>query len=293
MGNIRLGKVVLNLLGAIAGDMIGQPYEFMVGMKTTDFELLNIERNLFTDDSVMTIAIAKAILDAGVKASDEELSKMMKKCMIMYGKKHPYAGYGSSFYNWLYQENPRPYNSWGNGSAMRVGSVAWFFQDDLYRTLDVAKISAELTHNHPEGIKGAVSTAHVIWLALNEYDKVEIRNIIKDKYYSLNKNCDEIRKGYKFDVSCQGTVPVAIECFLEGNNYEDVVRLAVSMGGDSDTLACIAGSMAEAYYGVPYSIKKKVYQILPDDLIDCLNQFNAYITDKLLLKSILRKKTER
>ncbi|MGN1139845.1 MAG: ADP-ribosylglycohydrolase family protein [Oliverpabstia sp.] len=254
------------MLGAIAGDMIGQPYEFMVGMKTTDFELLNVERNLFTDDSVMTIAIAKGILD---------------------------AGYGSSFYNWLYQENPRPYNSWGNGSAMRVGSIAWFFQDDLYRTLDVARISAELTHNHPEGIKGAVSTAHVIWLALNEYEKVEIRNIIKDKYYVLNKNCDEIRKEYRFDVSCQGTVPVAIECFLEGNNYEEVVRLAVSMGGDSDTLACIAGSMAEAYYGVPYSIKKKVYQILPEDLADCLNQFNDYITDKLLVDNILRKRTER
>lgn len=270
------------MLGAIAGDMIGQPYEFMVGMKSTDFELLNIERNRFTDDSVMTIAIARGILEAGVKASDEEISEMMKKYMIMYGKKYPDAGYGSAFCYWLHQENPQPYNSWGNGSAMRVSSIAWLFQDDLSRTLDVARISAKLTHSHPEGIRGAVSTAHVIWLALHEYAKEEIRNIVKEKYYALDKSCDEIRKIYKFDVSCQGTVPVAIECFLEGNNYEEVVRLAVSMGGDADTLACIAGSMAEAYYGIPYSIKKKVYQILTKDLAECLTLFNNYISDKML-----------
>lgn len=269
------------MLGAIAGDMIGQPYEFMVGMKTTDFELLNVGRNLFTDDSVMTIAVAKGILEAGVNASDEELSETMKKYMIMYGRKHPRAGYGSAFYKWLYEEKPHPYNSWGNGSAMRVSSVAWFFADDLHRTLDVARLSAELTHNHPEGIKGAVSTAHVIWLALNGYDKGKIRDIVEDTYYVLDKNCDEIRKDYRFDVSCQGTVPVAIECFLEGDNYEQVVRLAVSMGGDADTLACIAGGMAEAYYGVPYSIRRKVYKILSADLIDCLNQFNDYIADYL------------
>ncbi|WP_373218807.1 ADP-ribosylglycohydrolase family protein [Ruminococcus sp. 5_1_39BFAA] len=279
------------MLGAIAGDIIGQPYEFMQNMKTTDFELLNIERNLFTDDSVMTIAIAKGILEAGINASDEALSEKMKECMISYGRRYPNAGYGSSFHHWIYQENPRPYNSWGNGSAMRVGSVAWLFQNDLCRTLDVARLSrsAELTHNHPEGIKGAVSTAHIIWMALNEYDKSEIRDTVEDKYYKLDRNCDVIRKEYRFDVSCQGTVPVAIECFLEGNNYEEIVRLAVSMGGDSDTLACIAGSMAEAYYGVPYSIKKKVYQILPADLLACLHQFNDYITDKLCIDRTLCK----
>lgn len=271
------------MIGAIAGDIIGEPYEFMPGMKTADFELLNIYRNRFTDDSVMTAAVAKGIMEAGVNASDEELSESIKKNMIKYGRNHKNAGYGTSFLQWLYEENPQPYNSWGNGSAMRVGSVAWFYEESLPRALEVAKISAELTHNHPEGVKGAVSTTHVIWMALNGYDKDEIRKIVNKRYYKLDKDCDEIRKDYQFDVSCQGTVPVAIECFLEGNNYEEVVRLAVSMGGDADTLACIAGSMAEAYYGVPYTIKKSAMTVLSVDLIEVLKLFEEYVSNKLMV----------
>lgn len=269
------------MLGAIAGDMIGQPYEFITGMKTMDFDLLQENRNRFTDDSVMTIAVAKGILDAGKAASVEELAESMKKNMVLYGRRHSDVGYGRSFFQWLHDDCPKPYNSWGNGSAMRVSAVAWIFADDLEKALETAKASAALTHNHPEGIKGAVCTVHVIWMALNGFKKEDIRKTVRKQYYDWKESCDETRAYYKFDVSCQGTVPVAVQCFLEGHNYEEVVRLAVSMGGDSDTLACIAGSMAEAYYGMPYSIKKKACRMLSPDLALVVDQFETYVFSEM------------
>ena len=253
------------MIGAIAGDIIGQPYECRP-IKTMDFPLLDEELNRYTDDSVMTLAICKAILDAGKNAEDDILFEAMKNAMQEYGRKYWNAGYGGMFARWIVMENPQPYGSYGNGSAMRVSSVAWIYRENLERALHVAKMSAEITHNHPEGIKGAVAATHCMWMSLNGLGKDEIRKELAEKYYPLENSCDEIRKTYFFDATCQGTVPVAIQCFLEGNSYEQTVRLAVSMGGDSDTLAAIAGGIAEAYYGVPPYVVRKVMKILPEEL---------------------------
>lgn len=264
------------MLGAIAGDIIGQPYEFRP-IKTTDFKLIDCHKNTFTDDSVMTLAVCRGILNAGLKADDSKIYEEMQKSMQAYGRAFPYAGYGASFDRWIYADDPKPYNSWGNGSAMRVSSVAWLFADNLEKTLSVASLSAEITHNHPEGVKGAAATAHCIWMALNGFSKDEIKTEVERKYYLLDSTCDKIRPDYHFDVSCMGTMPVAIQCFLEGNNYEEVVRLAVSMGGDSDTLACIAGGIAEAYYGLPPYIAKQVMEILPEELQKDIEKFREMI----------------
>ena len=253
------------MLGAIAGDIIGQPYEFRP-IKTTEFELINCNKNVFTDDSVMTIAVCMGIMNAGLDAEDKKIYEEIQESMQKYGRAFPYAGYGASFDRWIYSENPKPYNSWGNGSAMRVSSVAWLFSDNLEKALSVAALSAKITHNHLEGIKGAVAAAHCIWMALNGFTKDRIKSEVEAKYYLLDSTCDEIRPDYQFDVSCMGTMPVAIQCFLEGNNYEEVVRLAVSMGGDSDTLACIAGGIAEAYYGLPPYIAGMTMRVLPEKL---------------------------
>lgn len=182
---------------------------------------------------------------------------------------------------WLESEDPQPYNSWGNGSAMRVGAIPFLYMDDLKRCLEIAAIQAEITHNHPEGIKGAVSIAHTAWLALRGVSKEEIWEIISDDYYPLEESCDSIREWYRFDVSCQGTCPVAIQCFLESSDYESAVRLAVSMGGDSDTLACITGTIAEAYYGVPLRFQKTAMEILPEDLKGVARRFDEFVKDSL------------
>lgn len=264
------------MYGSMIGDMVGADYEF-VGIKTTDF---SFQLSYFTDDTVMTIAVAHGLMK-NKNERDINLIKENLICSMQYfGQKYDNVGYGSAFFSWLFKRNPSPYNSFGNGAAMRVGSIAYLYPDDLERALEVAKISAEISHNHPEGIKGAVATVELIWLANAGADKDELKKAAL-KYYNLNKTCDEIRKDYKFDVTCQGTVPVAIECFLEGNNYEESVRLAISMGGDSDTLACICGSIAEAYFGVPEYLKKECRKCLLDHggagLLDVVNQFEKYI----------------
>lgn len=266
------------MYGSIIGDMIGSPYEF-VGIKTTDFEF---KLSCFTDDSVMTVAVAQALMNCGTDYNPMLIKERIIQSMQYFGKKFDHAGYGSTFYSWLFKRNPEPYNSYANGSAMRCGSIAYFYPDDLERALEVAKLSAEVSHNHPEGIKGAVSVTEIIWLANARKDKEELREAAS-KYYELRKTCDEIRVEHKFDVSCQGTVPVAIQCFLEGNNYEEVVRLAISMGGDSDTLACIAGSMAEAFYGVPEYLKKKCRESLieqgGEELLEVMDSWEQYLRE--------------
>jgi ADP-ribosylglycohydrolase len=247
------------ILGAIAGDIIGSIYEFD-NIKTIDFPLFS-DGSCATDDSIMTFATMDVLINKG------EYTKTYQK----YGRKYPhpdYGGYGRKFNEWIHTTQPRPYNSWGNGSAMRVSPIGWAF-DTLEQTIEEAKNSAEVTHNHAEGIKGAQAAASAIYLARNGNTKDEIKKyIVKTFGYDLDRKIDEIRPIYHFDVSCQGSVPEAIIAFMESNNYENAVRLAVSIGGDSDTIGCITGGIAEAFYGqVPDIILKKVLEILPKEFV--------------------------
>ena len=257
------------MLGAIIGDMVGVPYEFD-NIKTKDFELFSDETK-FSDDTVLTCAVATALINAK-DDSDVEIKKNVIEQLKYFGVRYINAGYGGRFKKWLLSENTEPYNSWGNGSAMRVSPVGWFF-DDIKTTRRVAVLTAAVTHNHPEGIKGAEAAASVIFLGRTGHSKEEIREYVEKEFYKLDRSCDEIRPGYKFDVSCQGTVPVAIQAFLEGNNFEEVLRLSISLGGDSDTLACIACGMAEAYYGIPSWIISEGLERLPEHLKKAINEF--------------------
>lgn len=226
------------MLGAIVGDIIGSVYEF-IGVKDYNFKLLP-QGSRLTDDSVMTIAVAYWLNYYGEIGHTRE---QLIECMQKIGRKYPYAGYGSSFNCWLRSENPQPYNSWGNGAAMRVSPVG-LFAETLDEALALAKISAEVSHNHPEGIAGAQSVAAAVWMAKNGYTKENIRQYIQTQFnYDLTRTVDEIRPTYQWDVSCQGSVPESIICFLEGKDFIDVIRKAVSLGGDADTMACIAGSI--------------------------------------------------
>ena len=264
------------MYGAILGDIIGSPYEFdSHNIKTKEFELFS-ERSEFTDDSIMTLAVADAVMTAGRDASDEELKKALVNSMQTIGRRYPFAGYGMKFSSWLYDDDPKPYDSFGNGSAMRVSSIPWLFQDDFVRMLHVARLSAEVTHNHPEGVKGAVSVAAAIFLAIHGKDKETIKKHVTGAYkYDLSRTCDQIRPDYHHVESCQETVPEAMTAFLEGKDFEDVIRTAVSLGGDSDTLTCIAGSMAEAFFGVPQDLKDTCRDMLTSDLLEILDRFDA------------------
>ena len=260
------------MYGAILGDMVGAPYEFDRGNKSKQFEFWNPDCQ-FTDDSVMSIAVAEALMRAGLDGSEGMIKKALVESMQAWGHRYPYAGYGFRFGNWLESEDPQPYNSWGNGSAMRVSSVGWLY-DSLERTKEVARWTAEVTHNHPEGMKGAEATASAIYLARTGASKEEIRNYIISEFgYDLSRTCDEIRPSYHHVESCQETVPEAITAFLEGNDFEDVIRTAVSLGGDCDTLTCIAGGIAESFYGVPLPMKEEVRRRLKADLLQVLDDF--------------------
>ena len=250
------------MLGAIAGDIIGSVHEYL-GIKTRDFPLF-VPRSQFTDDSVLTVAVAD-----GVLTGTPYLDKFHE-----YGQHYPNAGYGLSFARWLESGSRKPYNSWGNGSAMRVSPIGFAF-NSLFEILEEAKRSAEVTHNHPEGIRGAQATASAIFMARQGKTKEEIRNFIEQTFhYDLSRPCDEIRPDYSFNESCQGTVPEAITAFLDSTGYEDAVRLAVSLGGDADTLACIAGGIAEAFYGgVPKSIADRAIELLDERLKNVLDRF--------------------
>ena len=265
------------MYGAILGDIIGSPYEFNShNYKAKDFPLFSA-RCRFTDDSVMTLAVAKAFMDAGLDATEEELTKTLCTVMPEVGRCHPNCGYGGNFYYWIMLGKTQPYNSYGNGSAMRVSSVAWLY-NDLDSVRRAARISASVSHNHPEGIKGAESVASAIFLARSGKSKAEIKDYIEREFgYDLNRTCDEIRPNYRMDETCQGSVPEAIIAFLEGESFEDTVRNAVSLGGDSDTIACIAGSIAEAFYGVPEELKIECRKRLTPDLLEILESFDAVV----------------
>lgn len=253
------------MLGAIVGDIIGSVYEWN-NIKTKGFQLFS-PRCAFTDDTVMTLAVAEGLMAGGSPAA---FIQAMKK----YGRKYPNAGYGGRFGSWLFSEDRQPYNSWGNGSAMRVSAVAWMF-DTLPEVEDYAEISAAVTHNHPEGIKGAQSTAAAIFLARKGKTKDEIKAYVENKYgYDLRRTLDEIRVNYHFNESCQGTVPEAITAFLESVDFEDAIRNAISLGGDSDTLAAITGSIAEAAYNVPEEIKEKALSMLDECLLTVYRRFS-------------------
>ena len=261
------------MYGAILGDMIGAPYEFDRGGKTKDFPLFS-EESQFTDDSVMTIAVAEALLEAPPEISDEGLRSGLTRALLRWGNRYPNAGYGVRFSQWLWSGEPwKPYGSYGNGSAMRVSAAGWLYPS-LDETRRMARLSADVTHNHPEGIKGAEAVASAIFLARTGSDKAAIRDyIVKEFGYDLSRTCDQIRPTYRHVESCQQTVPEALTAFLEGESFEDVIRTAVSLGGDCDTLTCIAGSVAEAFYGVPDALKAECRKRLPADMLEVLDRF--------------------
>lgn len=262
------------MYGAISGDMIGAPYEFDRGDKTKKFPLFS-RGSEFTDDSVMTVAVAEALMDT-IGHSDDEIRIALVRSMKKWGRKYPYAGYGNMFSRWLQNENPKPYGSYGNGSAMRVSSAGWLY-DTLEETRHIAALTAEVTHNHPEGIKGAEAAVSAIFLARTGHSKEEIKDyIVREFGYDLSRTCDEIRPTYYHVETCQQTVPEAVTAFLEGTDFEDVIRTAVSLGGDCDTLTCIAGGMAEAFYGMPDSIKEEVRKRLPADMLMVCDRFTQF-----------------
>ena len=262
------------MYGAILGDIIGSPYEFDMGNKSKEFPMFSKD-STFTDDSVMTVAVAEVFMDAQPNADEEWIRRRLVSAMQRWGKAYPYSGYGVRFSCWLESEDPQPYNSFGNGSAMRVSPVAWLYHD-LDTVRKMARLSAEVTHNHPEGIKGAEATAAVIFLARTGSIKEEIRKYVEREFcYDLSRTCDEIRPAYFHVESCQETVPEAIAAFLEGESFEDVIRTAVSLGGDCDTLTAIAGSMAEGFYGVPEELQAECRRRLPEDMrkiLDCFEK---------------------
>ncbi len=261
------------MYGAILGDIIGSPYEFDQGSKTKDFPLFCPDSH-WTDDTVMTLAVADALMDTTPEEEDDTIRRRLVERMQHWGLQYFHAGYGRKFIFWLAKRNPQPYGSWGNGSAMRVSSAGWLFRD-LDTVLRMAKLSAEVSHNHPEGIKGAQATAAAIYLARTGNSKNTIKSYMETAFgYDLSRTCDEIRPGYHHVESCQETVPEAITAFLEGRDFEDVIRTAVSLGGDCDTLTCIAGTMAEAFFGVPEALKEKCRNCLPEDLLALLACFD-------------------
>ena len=262
------------MYGAILGDIIGSPFEFDRGNKTKEFDLFTKGCD-FTDDSVMTIAVGEALLAVGAEATVKEIEEALVTNMQDWGKRYPYAGYGGRFRYWLRESNPKPYGSYGNGSAMRVSAAGWLY-DSLERTREVARATANVTHNHPEGIKGAESTASAIYMARNGFSKEEIKEYIEREFhYNLDRTLDEIRPGYHMDETCQRTVPEAIIAFLESKDFEDAIRNAVSLGGDTDTLGAITGSIAEAFYGISDVLIAECRSRIDEGLMtDILDEFD-------------------
>ncbi len=249
------------MIGAIAGDIIGSIHEGR-GTKTKDFELLG-QSNRFTDDTVLTVAVAESVL-RGLDLVD---------VFHDYFGRYPLVGYGRSFILWARSRSRRPYGSWGNGSAMRVSSIGFVF-DSMESVLEQAERTAVVTHDHPEGIRGAKATAAAIFLARTGNDKPVIKRFVEREFgYDLSQSLDSIREVYEFDVSCQGSVPQSIIAFLEADDFEDAIRNAVSLGGDADTMACIAGGIAQAYWGVPEDIEQETFNRLDTHLRDVVTEF--------------------
>ena len=259
------------MIGAILGDIVGSVYEFD-NIKTKEFELFDKEC-YFTDDTVMTIAIAEALLlyDFICEDNIDDFKEDLITTMHLIGRKYPDCGYGERFEIWMYSKQRTPYNSYGNGSAMRVSSVGWYART-LEETELIAKVTAEVSHNHPEGIKGAVATAGAVYLARTGATMDEIKKYIS-QYYTIDFTIDEIRPIYEFNETCQGTVPQAMQAFFESTSFEDAIRNAISIGGDSDTLAAITGAVAEAYYGIPDDLKETALSYLDDRLLDITERF--------------------
>lgn len=256
----------VKMLGALVGDIIGSAYEFHPS-KLMDFELFKRDSR-FTDDSVMTLAVAKWLMEDAFHTT-----KHLVRCMQELGRRHPYAGYGGSFLRWLYEENPQPYNSWGNGAGMRVSPVG-LYAKSLDEALKLAEITASVSHNHSEGVKGAQAIATSVFLAKQGNAKAEIKAYVENTFgYDLNRTIAEIRPGYSFDVSCQGSVPEAIIAFLEGNSFEEIIRLAVSLGGDSDTIGAMAGAIAACMYPIQEEIAERCNSLLTDDLREIKDNF--------------------
>lgn len=266
------------MIGAILGDIIGSPYEFDANnIKTKDFELFS-DSSEFTDDSIMTLAVADGIMNSSGQ-SDEEIKTSIIKSMKRVGRPYRGCGYGGRFYKWIYGESSLPYNSLGNGSAMRVSSAAWL-AGSLNEARRLARLSAEVTHNHIEGIKGAESVASAIFLARIGSSKEEIKEYVEREFgYDLSRSCDDIRPHYHHVETCMETVPEAFAAFLEGESFEDVIRCAVSLGGDSDTLTAIAGSIAEGFYGVPRYLERIGKAFLDDNLLEILDRFEKAKAD--------------
>ena len=257
------------ILGAVAGDIIGSVYE-RNNIHTTDFVLFSPFCR-FTDDSVMTLAVAKWLTVGDL--TEQALIRRMQEL----GRKYKDAGYGGNFRKWLFDEQPQPYNSWGNGSAMRVSPVGWY-ASTLEEAMQLAEITAKVSHNHPEGVKGAQAIAAAMFWAREGKSKADIKNRLQETFhYDLERTLDEIRPHYHFDVSCQGSVPEAIRAYLEGRDFEEVIRLAISIGGDSDTIGAMAGSIAACTYPVPAHIHQRCTRILTADLNTIMNDFTSFI----------------
>lgn len=272
------------IMGAIIGDIAGSRFEFKPN-RNKNFELLvkgenHLKKNQpykeflencrFTDDTVMTVAIANALLEADGDYTN--LSKLAIKNMKMFGNKYPFAGYGSRFKRWLQLPVCEPYNSFGNGSAMRISAVPYFAKN-LEEVKILSRLVTEVTHNHPEGIKGAEAVACCIWLALNGESKEGIKTFVEENYYNLDFDYDDLVKNYTHNESCQNSVPQSIFAFLISHNYEDTLKTAISMGGDADTMACIAGGIAAAYYGLPKNLEEQGLEFLTEDLKEVVLKF--------------------
>jgi len=261
------------MIGAICGDVVGSVFEFD-NIKTTEFEFFS-EKSVFTDDTVLTVATMDVLMNGGSYA--EGYRKWFRR--------YPDASFGQRFYQWGVGDSLEPYNSWGNGSAMRVSPIG-LWHNDMESTRAEAKASAAATHNHPDGIKGAEATAAAVFLARTGSDKETIKSYITSEFgYTLTESVDSIRTWYSYDISCQGTVPPAVICFLESTDFEDSIRNAISIGGDSDTIACITGGIAEAFYGIPADIKEQTMARLPSDMRSIVEQFYSCIEENRFIMS--------
>ena len=256
------------MIGAIIGDIVGSVYEFH-NLKSKNFEFLG-EHNYFTDDTVMSLAVAKAV--AEYKKDGGNLGLMATDCMRELGAIYPKAGYGPMFRQWLRSDNPKPYFSYGNGAAMRV-SACGYAASSIEEAKSLSKAVTEITHNHPEGLKGAEAIAVAVYLAKTGSSKEEIKRYVQENYYNMDFTLDGIRDRYKYHVSCQGSVPQALEAFFESTNFEDAIRNAISIGGDSDTIGAMTGAVAEAYYGVPKNIRNRAENYLEPKLLSILLSF--------------------
>ena len=249
------------MIGAIIGDIVGSRFEFN-NNRSTEFEFFHPDGE-YTDDTVMTITVADAIMSG----------RPFGEVMHEYGRKDPKRGYGGRFFNWLLSKNPQPYNSFGNGSAMRVSPCAFLAKGNREQALTWATASAVCTHNHPEGVKGAMAITDCILLAQAHKSKAEIKELAVELYdYDMNLTINEIRPRFGFNETCQKTVPQAIECFLESHDFESAIRIAISLGGDSDTIANITGGIAEAYYGVPEEMRKTAMAMLSEEMQQVINK---------------------